>query len=338
MNNEPWRYRWGDNLIMNRTLLMRFLHVSIFLMIPLILGWSCEAEANVDQAAQISTLETNPEQDGIVLNFSHVIVIIFENKEFDQVIGNSQMPHFNELSKQHTVLTRYYAITHPSLPNYLALVSGDTFGIETDCTDCFVDARSLPDLLEANGRSWKTYQEGLPRAGFKGSLSGRYAIKHNPFLYFDAIRNDQARCIRSVVPLRQLYTDLKEGHLPDFSFIAPDLCNSSHDCELKVSDAWLGRVVDSILNSPVFDKNSLLVLTFDEGTTNEGCCDPSPLAKGGRVATVLISPSVNKGFEDSTVYSHYSLLKTISAAWKLEELGHVSDPATNLIVLPWQSK
>jgi len=261
---------------MRRTLLKRFPHVSIFLMIPLIFGWVWAIEATVDQSAQIPSLETNAQRDGIVPNFSHVIVIIFENKEFDQVIGNLQMPRFNELSKQHTLLTRYYAITHPSLPNYLALVSGDTFGIETDCTDCFVDARSLPDLLEANGRSWKTYHEGLPRAGFKGSFSGRYAIKHNPFLYFDAIRNDRARCIRSVVPLRQLFIDLKESHLPDFSFIVPDLCNSSHDCDLKVSDAWLGEIVDSILNSPVFDQNSLLVLTFDEGTTNEGCCGPSP--------------------------------------------------------------
>jgi len=250
------------------------------------------------------------------------------------VVGNSQMPRFNELSKQYTLLTRYYAITHPSLPNYLALISGSTFGIDSDCTDCFVNARSLPDLLEANGRSWKTYQEGLPRAGFKGSSSGRYAIKHNPFLYFDAIRNDQARCKHSVVPLHQLDIDLKKGHLPDFSFIVPDMCNSSHDCDLKVTDAWLGRVVDSILNSLAFDQNSLLVLTFDEGTSNEGCCDPSPLAQGGRVATVLISPLVKRGFEDSTVYSHYSLLKTISSAWKLEELGHASNPTANLIVLP----
>ncbi|MDH5384010.1 MAG: alkaline phosphatase family protein [Candidatus Aminicenantes bacterium] len=323
---------------MNRSLFTLPAHAIILLMIPMIFGWAWPTEVTVAQTAQMSALETNPEEDGIVPNFSHVIVIIFENKEFDQVIGNSQMPRFNGLSKQHTLLTGYYAITHPSLPNYLALVSGDTFGIETDCTDCFVNARSLPDLLEAGGRTWKTYQEGLPRAGFKGSSSGRYAIKHNPFLYFDAIRNDQTRCKRSVVPLRQLDIDLKEGHLPDFSFIVPDLCNSSHDCDLKVTDAWLGRVVDSILNSPAFDQNSLLVITFDEGTSNEGCCGPSPLSKGGRVATVLISPLVKKGFENSTAYSHYSLLKTISAVWKLEELGHASDPATNLIVLPWQSR
>ena len=323
---------------MNRSLFTLPSHAILLLIIPMIFGWTCPAEVTVVQTAQISASETNSEEYGIVPDFSHVIVIIFENKEFDQVIGNSQMPQFNGLSKQYTLLTRYYAITHPSLPNYLALISGSTFGINSNCTDCFVNARSLPDLLDTNGRSWKTYQEGLPHAGYKGNSSGTYAIKHNPFLYFDAIRNDQARCKHSVVPLHQLDIDLKKGHLPDFSFIVPDMCNSSHDCDLKVTDAWLGRVVDSILHSPVFDENSLLVLTFDEGTSNEGCCDPSPLAQGGRVATALISLLVKKGFEDSTVYSHYSLLKTISAAWKLEELGHASNPTVNLIVLPWQSR
>jgi phospholipase C len=322
----------------NRSFFTVHIYTIILLMIPVTFGWTWPTEAKPTQTTQISMLETNPEEDDIVPNFSRVIVVIFENREFDQVIGNSRMPRFNGLSKQYTLLTRYYAIKHPSLPNYLALVSGETFGIDSDCTDCFVNARSLPDLLEAGGRSWKTYQEGLPRAGFKGSSSERYAIKHNPFLYFDAIRNDQTRCRRSVVPLNQLDTDLKEGQLPDFAFIVPDLCHSSHDCDLKVTDVWLGRIVDSIMNSPAFDQNSLLVLTFDEGTTNEGCCGPSPLAKGGRVATVLISPLVKKGFEDSMPYSHYSLLKTISAAWKFEELGHASEPAANLIVLPWQNQ
>lgn len=316
----------------------RTVHAIILLLIPMIYGWAWPAEAMVAQTVQISALETNPEQDGIVPNFSHVIVIIFENKEFDQVIGNSRMPRFNGLSQQYTLLTRYYAITHPSLPNYIALISGNTFGIDSDCTDCFVNARCLPDLLEANGRSWKTYQEGLPHACYKGNSSGKYAIKHNPFLYFDAIRNDQTRCRRSVVPLNRLDTDLKEGQLPDFAFIVPDLCHSSHDYELKVTDTWLGRIVDSIMNSPAFDQNSLLVLTFDEGTTNEGGNGTALPAKGGRVATALISPLVKKGFEDATPYSHYSLLKTISVAWKLEELGFASHPATNLITLPWQNR
>lgn len=272
-----------------------------------------------------------------VPDFSHVFVIAAENKEFEEVIGNTIMPNFNGWAKQYALLTRYYAVTHPSLPNYLALVSGDFFGIQSDCTDCYIQAQCLPDLLEAGGRSWKTYQEGLPKPGFTGPRSGRYAQKHNPFVYFDAVRLDSDRCRRSVVPLDRLAADLAQGRLPDYSFIMPDLCNSGHDCGLEVTDAWLRRVVNSILNSPGFDRTSLIVLTFDEGTTDRSCCGSPPLASGGRIATVLISPLVKPGFQDETPYSHYSLLKTIAAAWGLKELGHAADPSVNLISLPFQA-
>ena len=272
----------------------------------------------------------------MIPKFSHVILILIENKEFEEVIGNANAPNFNRWAKQYTLLTRYYAVTHPSLPNYLALIGGDTFGVLNDCTDCFVKARSLPDLLEAGGRSWKTYQESLPSAGFLGGRAGQYAMKHNPFVYFEAIRQDRARCRRSVVPLTQLAKDLEHNKLPDFAFIMPNLCHSSHDCGLEVADAWLGRVLKSILDSSAFDRNCLLVLTFDEGTTLQGCCGPSPQLFGGHIATVLISPLTKPGYEDSTPYSHYSLLKTVEASWGLDKLGRTSDPTTSLIVLPWQ--
>jgi phospholipase C len=269
--------------------------------------------------------------------FSHVVVIVAENKEFEDVIGSAKMPNFNRWAGQYALLTQYYAVTHPSLPNYLAMISGDFFGIRSDCTDCYIRGKSLPDLLETAGRTWKTYQEGLPEPGFTGSGSGRYAQKHNPFVYFEAIRSDPERCRRSVVPLDSLAADLEQGRLPDFSFIMPDLCNSSHDCGIEVTDAWLGRVVNSIMESPSFDRTSLIVLTFDEGTTARSCCGSPPLAAGGRIATLLISPLVKTGFRDETPYSHYSLLKTIAAAWGLEELRHAADPAVNLISLPFQA-
>jgi hypothetical protein len=271
-----------------------------------------------------------------VPKFSHVILILIENKEYEDVIGNAGAPNFNRLARQSTLLTRYYAVTHPSLPNYMALIGGDTFGILNDCSDCFVKAGSLPDLLEASGRTWKTYQESLPSAGFLGERSGRYVMKHNPFAYFEGIRADAARCRRSIVPLTQLAKDLKQNKLPDFAFIMPDLCHSAHDCGLEVADAWLGRLVKSILDSPSFDRNSLLVLTFDEGTTLQGCCGPTPLFFGGHIATVLISPLAKPGFADPTPYSHYSLLKTIEEAWGLEKLGHTGEAAIDPIALAWR--
>ena len=98
--------------------------------------------------------------------FAHVVVIVFENKESTSVLGNRAAPTFNAYGRRYAKLTRYYGVTHPSLPNYLALVSGSTQGITTDCTDCVVDAKSLADTLEASGRTWKTYAEGLPAPGF----------------------------------------------------------------------------------------------------------------------------------------------------------------------------
>ena len=279
------------------------------------------------------TQEALAPQAGTIPKFSHVLIVIIENKEFGEVIGNPRMPNLNRWAGEYALLTHYYAITHPSLPNYLALVSGDFFGIQSDCVDCFVDGPSLPDLLEASGRSWKAYIEGLPAAGFLGSYSGRYAMKHNPFVYFNAVRKDPARLTRSVVRLAELADDLDKNALPDYAFIVPDMCNSAHDCGVEVTDAWLGGVVGSILKSPAFNASSLLVLTFDEGATDRGCCG---LAKGGWIATVLISPLVKPGFKDATPYSHYSLLKTILRSWALGDLGHTADPGVSLIVSPWR--
>jgi hypothetical protein len=276
-------------------------------------------------------------QVGSVPEFSHVIIVMMENKESGDVVGNRRMPNFNRWARQYALLTSYFAITHPSLPNYLALIGGDFYGIQSDCTDCFINARSLPDLLESAGRSWKAYMEGLPLAGFLGRSSGRYAMKHNPFVYFEPIRKDPGRLSRSVVPLTELASDLEKKALPDYSFIMPDLCNSAHDCGLDVTDKWLGKIVDSILGSPAFDSASLLVLTFDEGRTSEGCCGRPRQDGGGRIATILISSLVQAGFEDPTPYSHYSLLKTILRSWGLADLGKTSDPAVSLILAPWKS-
>ena len=267
---------------------------------------------------------------------SHVLLGHGE-KGIGDVVGNRRMPNFNRwasrVSATHTVSRRRY----PSLPNYLALIGGDTFGVSTDCTDCFVDAKCLPDLLEASGRTWKVYIEGLPTAGFLGTFSGRYAMKHNPFVYFRWIHT-AARRARGIVPLTELDRDLEKGVLPDYAFIMPDMCDSAHDCDVGVTDAWLGRVVGSILRSPAFDASSLLVLTSDEGTTERACCGSPPLARGGRIATVLVSALAKPGFRDATPYCHYSLLKTILASWGLGRLGHTSDPAVNLIVAPWRGR
>jgi hypothetical protein len=271
----------------------------------------------------------------LVPKFAHIVEILFENKEFGTVVNNPQMPYFNELAAANTLLTAHYAVAHPSLPNYLALIAGDTFGVTVDCTKCTYDAVSLPDLVESSGRRWKTYQEDMPSACFVGAGAGNYAMKHNPFVYFESIRLDPARCARSVVPLTQLYADLAAGDLPDFAFITPNLCNDAHDCGLNVADEWLKALVMELL--PALERAGqpyVVVITWDEGQGNHSCCDLPPEA-GGRIATILVSKLARAGFQDSTPYTHYSLLKTIAASWGLPYLGHAADPSSVLIVAPW---
>lgn len=271
----------------------------------------------------------------LVPNFEHIAIIMFENKEFGSVIGNPQMPTFNRLAGEYTLLTQYYGIQHPSLPNYIAFIGGDTFGINENCEDCFIDQPSLPDLIEASGRTWKTYQEDMPEPCYVGSTH-LYAQKHNPFVYFDPIRLNAERCQRSVVPLTALQTDIETSSLPNFLFIKPNICNDSHDCDLDVSDAWLTNLLNTLI--PALDatgESYFIAMLFEEGQGDHTCCGlPEP--GGGRVPVVLYSPLVKNGFEDSTPYTHYSLLKTISEAWGLQYLGHAADENHVLIVAPWK--
>lgn len=157
-------------------------------------------------------------------DFAQIVVIPFENREFDEGIGNHQMPNYNLLAAQYTLLTQYYTIQHPS----------------------------LPDQIESFGRTWKAYMEDMPSSCFIGN-KGNYVQKHDPFIYFDSIRLDTARCQRSVVPLTDLSTDLTSGVLPDFAYSMPNLCNSAHNatslnpfCSLGTVDDWLGKVVQKL--------------------------------------------------------------------------------------------
>ncbi len=281
------------------------------------------------------TVTPSPTPRPLVPNFEHIVIIVFENKEFERVIDSESMPVFNRLARDYTLLTQHYAVTHPSLPNYLAMIGGDTFGIDRNCENCFINAPSLPDLIEASGRTWKTYQEDMPRPCFVGSW-GNYAQKHNPFMYFDSIRLDAARCERSVRPLTDLPADLAAGALPNFVFITPNLCNSAHDCHRSIADEWLAALMSPLMDYfSAHSQSFLVILTWDEGTSAASCCG-LPEKAGGRIATVLISPQVKNGFEDDTPYTLYSLLKTIAEAWGLPTLGHAADENNALIVKPWK--
>lgn len=241
--------------------------------------------------------------------FKHVIVIVFENKERSSVVGSA--PTFDALGSRYAKLAGYRGVTHPSLPNYLALVSGSTQGITSDCTNCIVDAPSLADTLERSEKTWKTYAEGLPSPGWTGPSSGRYAKKHNPFLYFRSVVSKPARRNR-VVALPQLWRDLARRRLPDFALVVPDLCNSTHDCPVSIGDAWLARVTKPLLASPQL-AGSVIFVVYDEGVSSVG--------GGGETAALALGPAVRRGATYARVLNHYGLLRTIEDAWGLRRLG-----------------
>src|SRR5262245_15290200 len=246
--------------------------------------------------------------------FSHVVVIVFENKEFEQVIGSAEAPTLGRLANRYVLLTNYRAVAHPSLPNYLALVSGSTQGVTSDCSTCTVDASNLADSIEEAGKTWKTYAEGLPRAGYTGATSGRYAKKHNPFLYFADVGSDSRR-LRRIVPLSAFRRDLTAARLPDFALVVPDLCHDMHDCPVAAGDAWLDSFLRPLLHSAAFRKGVVFVV-FDESVATDTA------GGGGHVPALVLGPLVRPGSRDSASLDHYSVLRTIEQSWQLPLLGN----------------
>ena len=246
----------------------------------------------------------------VIPRFEHVIVVVLENKSQREVLGNPAAPYYNSLAARYSVLAGYRGVTHPSLPNYLALVSGSTHGIHSDCTTCVVSSRNLADTLERAHLSWKGYAEGLPRAGYTGGSYGRYAKKHMPFLYFRDIVASRARLDR-VVPLTQLSRDLSRGRLPSFALIAPNLCHDMHDCSVATGDAWLHRFMPPLLRSPELSRSAIFVVTDET----------SGLAQAEPVPALALGALVQSGSHYWAKTSHYGLLRTLEDAWGLPRLG-----------------
>jgi len=225
--------------------------------------------------------------------YDHVVLIVLENHAYADVAASS--PYLNALARACGLATNYRAITHPSLPNYLALTSGTTAGVTSDCTGCTSSARSIFDQLDG---AWRTYAESMPAAGYQGSLSGQYAKKHNPAAYFPSIAGSYAR---DALPLAPLQAALARDTLSRFSLIVPDLCNDEHDCGVDTGDRWLQTWVPRILASGAYASGgTALVVTYDEGTGSDN-----------HVYTVVVSPSVRPGTLAGASFDHYSLLRTV---------------------------
>jgi hypothetical protein len=246
---------------------------------------------------------------------SRVVVVVMENAEYGEVIGASAAPFVNRLARRYGLATQSFAVTHPSLPNYLALTSGSTHRIASDCTDCAVSGTNVVDQLEAAGVSWGAYLEDVPGPCYLGAGAGGYAKKHNPFAYYDDIAGTPSRC-RRLVGFGPLAAALRAGSLPRYVWITPNLCDDGHDCGVAVADSFLARTVPALLRE--LGPHGFLVITWDEGASDAGCCGS---ARGGHVATVVAGPDVRPGARDAQPLDHYGVLGSIERALGLPALG-----------------
>jgi len=177
-----------------------------------------------------------------------VVVIVFENQERKSIFTSGAAPTFDRLAASYAQASDDRAVSHPSLPNYLALVSGSTHGVTKDCVDCPQRGPTIGSLLTERGRSWGSYAEGYP------SGSG-FAKKHVPSLYFPG-------ATAHVHPL----TAFNPSRLPAYSFVTPNLCHDMHDCSIGTGDAWLAKFIKPLLSV----KRTAVFIVFDEGSTNVG--------------------------------------------------------------------
>jgi hypothetical protein len=232
----------------------------------------------------------------------HIYEIVLENHEFGSIIRKSAAPYINSLAQKYGLATNYTAVSHPSLPNYLALWSGSTQGKHDDGTYNFTTGKTLADQIEASRRSWHVAAENVPPGCFTGATApGGYARKHEPAISWTSVSKNPARCAD--------ITDFSHFNpgLGNFWFIAPNLCHDMHDCSISTGDTWLKGFLPKILGSSAYKADGLIVVTFDEGTSN--------LGGGGKVATIVISPKAKAGFTSSVAHNHYSLVRTVEALW-----------------------
>jgi phosphatidylinositol-3-phosphatase len=249
-------------------------------------------------------------------------VIVMENQEYGNVIGSSSAPYINHLANSYALARSMYAISHPSLPNYLALTGGSTFGISSDCTDCTVNSTSIVDQLTHAHISWKAYMEGLPSPCFTGASAGEYAKRHDPFVYYTRITSNPASCNR-IVSFGQLGADERAGALPRFAWISPNLCHDMHDCSVATGDRFLSTLVPPLLRA--LGPHGLLILTWDEGSSDNGCCRR---ASGGHIVTILAGGAASRGARLGTPADHYSVLQTIEDLLGLPRLRGASCACT----------
>jgi acid phosphatase len=241
-----------------------------------------------------------------------------ENHERSQVVGSPSAPYQNSMLKHGRDYENYFAVAHPSLPNYLAFASGTTDGKTTDDISAgeVATTPTLWDQLSAAHIDWAVYEEGMPQPCFgqaaAGAAPGDYALKHNPATPFRSVYDDSRKC-SNVLPL----SALDPSRLPAFSFITPNECNDAHSCPMETGDRWLAQHVPQLVAA-----GADVLVTYDEGSTDLG---PHGSSGGGQVFAAELGPDVRAGTVVSRPLDHYSLLAGIEQRFGLPTIQRVAD-------------
>ncbi|KAK3955880.1 acid phosphatase [Pseudoneurospora amorphoporcata] len=252
--------------------------------------------------------------------FDRFITIWLENQDFVKAAVDKNLA---DLKKQGVLLTRYYAHTHPSQPNYLAAIAGDYFGLNHDKEVRVPEnVSTVVDLLDTRGLSWGGYFEDMPGPGFMGNYSDGstdnggwdYVRKHNPFVSFDSVTNNGTRllCLQS---FNEFHDDFVAKRVPQFVFMSPNMMHDGHNTSLETATEWSHAFLEPLLDDKAFDERTLILLTFDE-SENYG--------KPNHIVSLLLGNAVPKelrGTQDDTFYTHYSILSSVQNNWGLPHLG-----------------
>ncbi|GFZ44567.1 acid phosphatase [Saitozyma sp. JCM 24511] len=274
-------------------------------------------------------------------SYDRFITIWLENTDFASAAASTV---FQSLAKQGILLTNYNGVTHPSEPNYVAAMAGDFFGMGDD-NNYYLPSNvsSMVDLLEAKNVSWASYQENMPYDGFAGDYAqpnylnasaGSYTYykrKHNPHIIFNSVASNPNRALR-VRNFNDFAVDVNASALPQHVWITPNLVNDAHDTDVTFVSAWLSYWLVPLLNNTQFNNNRTLIqLTFDE---NESYTIQNT------VYTVLLGGAVPenlRGTNDSTFYTHYSMMSSTQNNWGLGSLGRQDTNKTVAAVWNFQA-
>jgi hypothetical protein len=258
-----------------------------------------------------------------VPGYDHVFMIMMENTDYSQIMNDpADTPYMHSLMNQGSTLTDFHGVYHPSDENYLAVTGGDTYAKgATYWPNINSPQRNLGDTIEAAGKSWKAYEQGMGTPCNTNNNYDRYYEPDDaPFINYTDISGNASRCATHLFDTSQLTTDLQSAATtPNFSWIAADdyydgeASGNGNSTSLKTQDGWLKQTLSPVLASPAWtQQRSLLLLTWDESSSE---------AYNHIATTVLGSrDTVPASTSSPAHYDHYGIARTIESALGLPAL------------------